>query len=87
MATERRVKCVTKDSKGVITHIGNSGETWSPKSEATAIAEIEGGSYSYYVWEDSAKTTVQVKQGAYRKYLETTADKTKKNNLDNLPSC
>jgi len=87
MATERRVKCVTKNANGVITQIGNSGEAWSPRSEANAITDIENGYYSYYVNEDGTKTAVRVVQGATRKFLETTADKTKKNNLDNLPSC
>ena len=87
MATERRVRKTGKDKDGDITSLCNTAESWSPRSRAKAIEDIEGGSIKYYVEEQTPRTYVQVKVRNGKKYLQTTADTTSKNNLDNLPDC
>lgn len=84
---ERRVKKSGKDKNGNITSLCNSGESWSPKSKADAIKEIDEGTNKYYVEEETPKVYVKVVTEGTSKYLRTTADKTSKNNLDNLPDC
>jgi len=84
---ERRVTQTGKDEDGDITKLCNTGEYWSPRSKALAIADIEGGSYAYYVLSGTAKSLVQVVNGPSGKYLRTTADSSSANNLDNLPDC
>lgn len=84
----RRVTHSGKNGDGDITKIGNPGESWSPRSRADAIRDIEGGTYRYYVNAAGYETDVSVvKLSDGTKYLRTTADKTSKNNLDNLPDC
>jgi hypothetical protein len=87
MATERRVRTTGKDHGGNITSLCHAGEWWSPRQKADAIRDIEGGNYRYYVEEQSPRTYVQVVTVAGRKHLRTTADRTSRNNLDNLPNC
>jgi len=87
MATERRVRRTGKDKDGDITSLCNSSETWSPRSKADAIRDIDGGTIKYYVEEQTPRTYVQVVERGNKKHLQTTADRTSKNNLDNLPDC
>lgn len=84
---ERRVTRTGKDEDGDITKLCNTGEYWSPRPKAPAIADIEGSSYVYYVQSGTAKSLVQVVNGPSGKYLRTTADSSSVNNLDNLPDC
>lgn len=83
----RRVKKSGKDSNGTITRLCNSGESWSPRSKADVINDIEGGTHSYYVDESGQETEVQVVKRDGVKHLQTTSDKTDKNNLGELPDC
>lgn len=83
----RPVTHVRHDRQGVITHIGNPGQPWSPRLEADAIRDIETGAHSYYVPWTTGSTWVRVVQGTYRKYLRTDRDNTTRNNLDDLPEC
>jgi hypothetical protein len=87
MAIRRRVRCTTKDSQGDITHIGHKGQTWSPRTAAAAIKEIDAKTYEYYVDECGKESTIHVVREGGKAYLRTAADGFHKNNLDNLPSC
>lgn len=84
---DRRVRCTGKTSGGTITSLGNSGETWSPRSKADAISDINAKTHTYYVNEANEKTEVKVKGTAPNQYLETVADTTHANNLGKLPNC
>lgn len=85
---DRRVKKTGKDKDGVITSLCNADESWwSPRSKSDAISDIENGFHTYYVYEDGSKATVQVVTRDGKKHLQTTTDRTSKNNLDNLPNC
>lgn len=86
MAT-REVTHSRKDRDGDITAIGNSGEHWSPRLKAGAIADIENGDHSYYVNVAGNSVTIRVVAGATGKYLRTDPDETARNNLDDLPDC
>ena len=80
-----RVTATGKDSDGDITKL--CGSSWST-SKATAIREIETGTFEYFVNEAGYRSTVVVrKRSDGTKYLTTLADKTNKNNLDNLDDC
>lgn len=84
---DRRVTASGKDEDGDITKLCNSGEHWSPRPKADAIRDIETETHSYYVDRAGHRTDVHVVNEGGKKYLRTTADKTSKNNLDNLPDC
>jgi hypothetical protein len=62
-------------------------QSWSPRSKANAIADIESGTHTYYVPWQSARTEIRVVNGPTGKYLRTDRDSTSKNNLDDLPDC
>lgn len=86
--TDRRVRKTRKDSDGDITALCNDHADWSPRSQASAISDIEGGAHSYYVDEDPAgRSDVIVRERAGKKHLTTEADGKKQNNLDELPDC
>jgi hypothetical protein len=85
---DRRVKKSGKDKDGDITSLCNAGESWSPRSKSNVISDIDGNLHRYYVDEAGYTTDVSVvKRSDGTKFLRTTADKTSKNNLDNLPDC
>ncbi len=84
---DRAVLKTGKDSDGDITRLCNSGATWSPRSKADAIYDIENGIHTYHVpWTDG-RTEIRVVNGATGKYLRTQRDGSTKNNLDDLPDC
>ncbi|MEM7503794.1 MAG: DUF3892 domain-containing protein [Pseudomonadota bacterium] len=87
MAT-RQVTRSRKDADGDITALCNPGAPWSPRLKADAIRDIETGLHQYYVNADgSGPATIHVVNGPRGKYLRTTADRSSRNNLDNLPDC
>ena len=51
------------------------------------IADIEACRHTYYVQECTPRTEVRVVARNGRKHLQTIADATDRNNLDNLPNC
>ena len=84
---DRRVTKSGKDKDGDITSLCNPTGTWSPRRKADAIADIDSKSHRYYVNEAGHETDVRVITRDGKKHLQTTADKTSRNNLDNLPDC
>lgn len=85
---DRRVTQSRKDKDGDITGLCSPGASWSPRSKADVISDIENGTHSYYVDAAGYRTDVSVvKHPNGSKYLRTSTDKTSKNNLDNLPDC
>jgi hypothetical protein len=84
MAT-REVKRTGKDDKNDITRL--CGDGWSV-TKADAIRQIEGRTYTYEVRVPRTGTVdVKVVSGPTGKYLRTDPDKTRKNNLLELPDC
>ena len=77
----------TRKSNGNITHLCNTGEPWSPVSEAQAIREIKNGLHEYYTFAKSQRATIIVVSTARGKYLKTDKDSTASNNLAELPDC
>ena len=87
MAT-RYVTKTGKDRDGDITKLCKDGESWSPRSKADAISDIDNGTHQYKVqWTSTETTDIHVVNGTKGKYLRTDRDKTSKNNLDDLPDC
>lgn len=85
---DRHVTATGKDSDGDITKLCNNGTAWSPRKKADAIKDIEAGLHSYYTLDGNGKRAeVYVAGSGTKKYLTTTPDGSKKNNLDNLPDC
>jgi hypothetical protein len=80
---DRRIKATQKDKNGNIIAFGNPGETWSPRSKEDVLRDIKGMRRSYYVQEVQQKKYIRIAPG---NALQTTLDKSHKNNLDNLPS-
>lgn len=87
MPTDRRVKQSGKNRDGDVMALCNPAEAWSPQKKADAIADIENGTYRYYVEEQVPRVYVQVYTLRGVKHLRTTADRHSRNNLDNLPDC
>ena len=85
---DRAVYKTGKDDDGDILSLCATGETWSPRSKADAIRDIESTAHRYYVpWKDGKSTWINVVNGPTGKYLRTDKDDTSKNNLDDLPDC
>ncbi len=85
---KRYVNATGKNTQGDITKLCNAGQTWSPRTKADAIGDIDGGIHEYWVnWASSPETRIRVVQGATGKYLRTDRDTTSRNNLDDLPDC
>ncbi|MEI9850105.1 MAG: DUF3892 domain-containing protein [Sphingomonas sp.] len=85
---KRYVTKTGKNQQGDITRLCNTGEVWSPRSKADAIADIENGTHEYWVnWSNSPETKIRVVSGTTGKYLRTDRDTTTRNNLDDLPDC
>ncbi len=85
---DRQVNFTGKDKDGVITKLcGGAGETWSPRSKADAITDIDNKLHTYFVlWPPkSERTEVRVVDGTSGKYLRTDRDTTTRNNLLDLP--
>ena len=81
---ERRIYYKKSDKNGDITHI--YGNYWGPVTVQEAVYQIEHNLYQYYVDEDGYRSNVYVEQTPLgHKFIKTYADKTSKNNLDNLP--
>lgn len=81
---ERRIISKKSDKDGDITHI--YGNNWGLVTVQDAIFQIEHNLYQYYVDEAGYRSDVYVEQTPWgRKFIKTYADRTSKNNLDNLP--
>jgi hypothetical protein len=93
MATSVQVSCINKrehqNPHERITHIGgiNSDKTRWKLSEATAIADIKSGKYSFYVNVNGKTVWVIVATHNGREYLKTETDSYSPNNLLSLPEC
>lgn len=85
---DRQVTASGKDKDGDITKLCKSGKVWSPRQKVDAIRDIENSLHTYYVQQAGApRVNITVVNGTTGKYLRSTADKSSKNNLDNLPNC
>jgi hypothetical protein len=85
---DRGVTRTGKDRDGDITSLC-SNESWSPRSKADAIRDIESRAHTYYVpWTSGGRTEIRVVNDVTKgKYLRTDRDTTTKNNLLDLPDC
>ena len=82
---KRNVYATRKDENGVITHLCNSGEWWSPRSKADVVSDIKSGNYEYWaVGTNGKKARIHVYAG---EHLRTDPDEADGNNLDELPDC
>ena len=80
------IKYVDKgsDDHDHITRLGNDDRTWMRDD---VIRRIELGIDTFYTYEAGKFAVLVVRQGAYRKYVQTFADNSFANNLLSLPSC
>lgn len=84
---DRAVYKTRKDKEGDITALCSAGASWSPRTKADAISDIENGVHSYHVPWTSGRSEIRVVNGPNGKYLRTTRDGSTGNNLDELPDC
>ena len=87
LMADRRVTRSRKDDDGDITHLCNPGMSWSPRSKANVISDIESGTHRYYVRSGSNEADIHLVKGPTGKYLRTDPDSTTVDNLDDLPDC
>ena len=84
----RQVTHSRKDKDGDITALCNPGQIWSPRMKNDVISDIDNGIHSYFVSINYKEVDIHVvKHPNGKRYLRTDPDKTKTNNLDNLPDC
>lgn len=83
---ERQVRRSRKDRDGDITALCGSA-AWGIVSKQEAIRHIDDGIHTYYVHEVAPPAIIDVVPGVNGRYLRSRADRTSKNNLDNLPGC
>ena len=92
MASRLRIRRINKmpreDPHKSITHVGGGsvGNVWKQTQQQT-IAEIEAGTYEYYVYAGGKEVDVVVATHNGHKYLKTKADGVNPNNLLSLPEC
>ncbi|HYK94355.1 MAG TPA: DUF3892 domain-containing protein [Candidatus Dormibacteraeota bacterium] len=94
MADPVRIECINKtnrtDSHERISHVGGrnpNGTRWK-LTEAEAIAGIDDGRWSFHVEQPAGrKVGVVIATRLGRKYLKTTADGERPDNLLALPEC
>ena len=85
---DRAVTQTRKGADGDITALCNPKVSWSPRSKADAIQDINSGSHTYHVpWPDGQRTEIKVIKGPNGPYLRTVRDGTTGNNLADLPDC
>jgi hypothetical protein len=87
----RKVTCINKrgshyDPHERISHIGNFSEGWK-LTEDEAIRAIENYTSSFYTLVNGREAEVVVATHNGRKYLKTTADGYRPDNLLSLPEC
>lgn len=89
-----RIQCINKSDRynahERILNIGGvnpDGARWK-RSQQQAVADIEAGTYSYYVSVGGRNVDVIVATSQYgNKYVKTTADGEQPDNLLSLPEC
>lgn len=80
-----RILRVRKDDKGDILAVFT--ELYMVKTVAEVVRDIENKTATYYVQEQTPRAEVHVvTEYNGKKYIRTNADRTSKNNLDNLPT-
>ncbi len=85
---ERQVSRTGKDMDGDVTKLCHPGSLWSPRSTASAIADIESRQCTYWVMNRmGGKTYIHVVQRGGKKYLRTDPNDRTCDNLDELPDC
>jgi hypothetical protein len=80
---DRKITATKRDRKGNIVALCNAGQRWSPRKTQDVLRDIRAGRKSYYVQELRERVYVRALAGGK---LETTADVTNRNSLDQLPS-
>ena len=94
MAQEVQIQCVVQDTKKDedrrIDYVGgiHGGSRWKLSID-DAIKGVESGTYAFFTMANNVKATVFVAKHptSGRKYLTTSPDGRKANNLLSLPSC
>lgn len=83
-----QVTCITKPQYPVHQeHIEAIGGSFGNHNEAAAIGYIEAGVCGYFTRANGVVAEVLVKSRNGRKYLSTSPDGVKPNNLLSLPNC
>jgi hypothetical protein len=92
MATSVEIQCINKSDRQNpherITNVGgvHGGKQWKI-SEAKAIQDIENGTYTFWTKGGGKTADVIIATHLGRKYLKTTNDGVRPDNLLALPEC
>lgn len=82
----RSVTSALTDAEGDVIAVAGRGEDWSPRTLADVVADIEAGLHHYVaVAPGEPPADIHVVHGPTGRFLRTTADAGRANNLDELP--
>lgn len=83
---KKRITCIKHDNDKVITHVGVDGKILTVEQVWDLI---ENKTHTYYTMEGGVEAKVYHRRHSTtnKKYLTTSSDGLKKNNLDFLPYC
>ncbi len=92
MAQSAQIQCINRrpnriDPHGHISHVGGKANGGWRITEEEAIAYIENGEWSFFTHEGGKTAQVIVAKHNGNKYLKTTADGLRPDNLLALPDC
>ena len=68
-------------------HITDLGHDTGTSPVADIVKWIEAGTHTFHTFEGGKRADIHVRQGTYRKYVQTAADGVWANNLLALPPC
>lgn len=84
----RRVRGVSRVGADFISGLCNPGEDWQYRGLEDVADDIESGTHVYLTAEGTAEPArIHVVHGQLGPYLRTDPDTSRKNNLEDLPSC
>lgn len=84
----RRVTKTQKHEDGYIAALCHDGATWSQRSKARAIKDIDNKAHTCYTKSpDGRRAEVEVVEGKRATHLRTNWDGTRRNNLRDLHDC
>jgi len=83
-----QITCINKPNRNsdheAIENLGRGVEKWP---QQTVVTAIDYRTHRFYTLVNGVRAWLETRQGRYRRYVQTVADKKWQNNLLHLPEC